>query len=141
MIERPKRLACTAPVQAEARFPAQRRAIKALFSKPLRVDHGLVRAGAESLAQLGDLPPGCGAARVPAPAPECDRNDLGYGGVQRRNLRAALLHRPVDLDVGEAFPQVGGHRQIVHHVPERGGLDQEDPAHRCIVAGAAAALN
>lgn len=95
------------------------------LDQPLGVEHGIVGALAQAAAEGADLAPGGALQQVLAPAPHRHRDRLRHARVQTGQSLEAFLDAPVDARLGEVAAQVADHRQVVDHVPQGRGLDQQ----------------
>jgi hypothetical protein len=55
--------------------------------------------------------------------------------MQARNLGEVFFHHPVDFRRRQASPDVAGDRQVVDHVAQRRGFDEQNAHGRRIIVG------
>ena len=103
---------------------------QARAQQSLRVDDEVVGTFAQCACERAHLAPGLGLPQPATPPAHRHRN----GGIDPRmqpdKRYVAFLHQPVDACLGAVAAEVGDRRQVVDHVAERGGLDDQDPGNR-----------
>ena len=92
----------------------------------LRIDDRVVALDAHGASEVGDLTPGRTLPPARTPAAQRHRDHAAHRGVHRRDAGERLLDDPVDLGAGELARRVAHRGQVMHHVAERRGLDEED---------------
>ena len=99
------------------------------LDQALGVDNAVVAHARERTAELAELAPVRSLERIRAPAPQRHRNRPAHPRMQADDVAISFLHHPIDACVRETRADVAHHRQVVHHVAERGSLDEQYIGH------------
>ncbi len=129
VIKQAQRFARARPIKAVA-HAARKAGDPCAFQQALRVDHGVVMLPAQFTDECAHLAPHRGIPQRPPPAPHRDRPHARHARMQLRDRGKRLFNDPVDGRAGHGGSDVAGHGQVMHHVAQRRGFDQQNARHR-----------
>ena len=118
------RFPCAAGIEADYRRAGQTRQYRTL-DQSLGIHHAIVTRFAQASPQCQRARPDQRTRQPAPPLAKTHRQHLPRGRMQARHILQRRVDQPVDLDLRTCSGKIREGRKGVHHVTERGQLDQQ----------------